>query len=342
MLKLDKKADPLVGSPQARGIVLEKIGVESKQPNSAIRKCVTPDTKVLLSDLTCLPMGKIGAVQDKVQASCLDKKTFKVSATPIVDYFSLDKSEKKSLGLYRLQTESGLELKGSGDHPNYTERGVKDLKDMEEGDKVIVFPGTPVERDLSDSVILDEEGLRAAIPSSSKSERIVNDLKEKGLLPLRYDNPSLSSITRVLGHIFGDGHLSLCKAGTGIAAKFIASGKIEDLEEISRDLNALGYHTSPMYTGKGESTVTTASGSTRMIIGSYNTVSCSAISLYSMLKSLGAPTGNKAASGYRVPNWIKSGPMWVKKEFLASYLGSELERPRIRENTFSCQTFGFC
>jgi small subunit ribosomal protein S12 len=40
MLMLDKKADPPEGSPQARGIVLEKVGVESKQPNSAIRKCV--------------------------------------------------------------------------------------------------------------------------------------------------------------------------------------------------------------------------------------------------------------------------------------------------------------
>lgn len=40
MLGLDYKADPLEGSPQARGIVLEKVGVESKQPNSAIRKCV--------------------------------------------------------------------------------------------------------------------------------------------------------------------------------------------------------------------------------------------------------------------------------------------------------------
>lgn len=40
MLMLDYKADPLEGSPQARGIVLEKVGVESKQPNSAIRKCV--------------------------------------------------------------------------------------------------------------------------------------------------------------------------------------------------------------------------------------------------------------------------------------------------------------
>ena len=40
LLRLDVKADPLEGAPQARGIVLEKVGVESKQPNSGIHKCV--------------------------------------------------------------------------------------------------------------------------------------------------------------------------------------------------------------------------------------------------------------------------------------------------------------
>ena len=40
VLNLSIKADPLTGAPQARGIVLQKIGVEAKQPNSAIRKCV--------------------------------------------------------------------------------------------------------------------------------------------------------------------------------------------------------------------------------------------------------------------------------------------------------------
>jgi len=40
MLRLDLKSDPLAGAPMARGIVLEKVGVESKQPNSAVRKCV--------------------------------------------------------------------------------------------------------------------------------------------------------------------------------------------------------------------------------------------------------------------------------------------------------------
>jgi small subunit ribosomal protein S12 len=36
---LKEKADPLEGSSQAKGIVLEKVQMEAKQPNSAMRKC---------------------------------------------------------------------------------------------------------------------------------------------------------------------------------------------------------------------------------------------------------------------------------------------------------------
>jgi small subunit ribosomal protein S12 len=38
-LGLKKKSDPLFGAHQARGIILEKIQVEAKQPNSGLRKC---------------------------------------------------------------------------------------------------------------------------------------------------------------------------------------------------------------------------------------------------------------------------------------------------------------
>lgn len=34
------RSSPFKGSSHAKGIVLEKVGVEAKQPNSAIRKCV--------------------------------------------------------------------------------------------------------------------------------------------------------------------------------------------------------------------------------------------------------------------------------------------------------------
>ena len=39
-LGMDIKSDLLKGSPQGRGIVIEKRGVTAKQPNSGIRKCV--------------------------------------------------------------------------------------------------------------------------------------------------------------------------------------------------------------------------------------------------------------------------------------------------------------
>jgi small subunit ribosomal protein S12 len=40
VLGLKAKSDPLRGSSQANGIVLEKIQIEAKQPNSAMRKAV--------------------------------------------------------------------------------------------------------------------------------------------------------------------------------------------------------------------------------------------------------------------------------------------------------------
>ena len=45
MLKSRAKHDPLAGSTQAKGIVVEKVGIEAKQPNSAVRKCVRVQLK---------------------------------------------------------------------------------------------------------------------------------------------------------------------------------------------------------------------------------------------------------------------------------------------------------
>ncbi len=40
ILGLKEKVDPLAGASQAKGIVLEKLQIEAKQPNSAMRKAV--------------------------------------------------------------------------------------------------------------------------------------------------------------------------------------------------------------------------------------------------------------------------------------------------------------
>lgn len=57
LLRLDKKADPLEGAPMARGLVLEKVGVESRQPNSAVRKCVRVQLIKNGKQVTCFVPG---------------------------------------------------------------------------------------------------------------------------------------------------------------------------------------------------------------------------------------------------------------------------------------------
>lgn len=39
IFNLKKKSDPLEGTSQAKGIVIEKVQLEAKQPNSGMRKC---------------------------------------------------------------------------------------------------------------------------------------------------------------------------------------------------------------------------------------------------------------------------------------------------------------
>jgi small subunit ribosomal protein S12 len=50
-LGLDRKADPLEGAPQAKGIVLDKYGVGAKQPNSALRKCIDVHDEVIVQKI---------------------------------------------------------------------------------------------------------------------------------------------------------------------------------------------------------------------------------------------------------------------------------------------------
>ncbi len=40
VLRLKERFDPLEGAPMARGIVLEKVGLEARQPHSGLRKAV--------------------------------------------------------------------------------------------------------------------------------------------------------------------------------------------------------------------------------------------------------------------------------------------------------------
>ena len=77
-LKLKQKADPLGGASQAKGIVLEKVQIEAKQPNSAMRKCCRVQLTKNGKQLTAFAPGD-GAIKmidehDEVIVECIGGK----------------------------------------------------------------------------------------------------------------------------------------------------------------------------------------------------------------------------------------------------------------------------
>lgn len=77
-LGLKRKADPLGGSSQAKGIVVEKIQLEAKQPNSAMRKCcrvqLTKNGKQVTAFMPGDGATKIIDEHDEVVIECIGGK----------------------------------------------------------------------------------------------------------------------------------------------------------------------------------------------------------------------------------------------------------------------------
>lgn len=77
-LNLKKKSDPLFGASQAKGIVLEKVQLEAKQPNSAMRKCcrvqLTKNGKQVTAFLPGDGATKLVDEHDEVIIECIGGK----------------------------------------------------------------------------------------------------------------------------------------------------------------------------------------------------------------------------------------------------------------------------
>lgn len=78
LLGLKVKSDPLEGSSQAKGIVLEKLQIEAKQPNSAMRKAVRvqliKNSKQISAFLPGDGANKLVDEHDEVMVECIGGK----------------------------------------------------------------------------------------------------------------------------------------------------------------------------------------------------------------------------------------------------------------------------
>jgi len=133
----------------------------------------------------------------------------------------------------------------------------------------------------------------------------------------------LGIYAKLIGYLTGDGTLTHC----GKKLRVIFFGKRTDLEKMKKDVEKLGYHAhlverTRKYRIKRREFVSTTAE----------------LHVYSKefaekLISFGAPVGNKTETEFRVPEWIKKAPLWIKRLYLAGFFGAELSSPSTSSKT---------
>ena len=133
----------------------------------------------------------------------------------------------------------------------------------------------------------------------------------------------LAIYAKLLGYLTGDG--TLTRSGNKIRAIFF--GKKGDLEGIKKEITTLGFH----------SHLTERTRNHEINGKKFIATNCE-LHVYSKqftekLIELGAALGNKTKVSFRVPEWIRHAPVWIKRLYLAGFFGAELSSPSTSSKT---------
>ena len=265
--------------------------------------CLTPDTRILsplgfYKTISELGNNEIVAVNNSFLMSKTKQEYETLSYNNGLKISKINYVMKK--GTYKkiliIKTLLGRVIKCSADHEILTDKGMIKAGDLNKGDKVIINPFIGVKfEELSSRILIKEDNFEG---------QVRNNLKKRGLLPLRENNKKLPYIARLIGYSFGDGTIYYTRH-KGFVNFY---GNVDDLKRIQEDLRIVGFK-SRIYSRKRKN---------------IHELHCSSKSLAKLLEALGAPVGDKTRQGYLVPEWIMQSKKWIKRLFLTGFFSAEL------------------
>jgi tRNA-splicing ligase RtcB (3'-phosphate/5'-hydroxy nucleic acid ligase) len=219
-------------------------------------------------------------------------------------------------------TQCGERIIATEDHPFYTPDGMVPLMDIEDNGLIAVFPFVGVNYSVpSDNIILTDEDIRK-LPLKKDLSQTVYELKKRNLLPLRANDDALPYLLKLMGYVFGDGTLYF----SGNKGTIWLYGDAEDLEEIRKDIDRIGFTASKVYHRERRHEVKTMYDTVRFDRVEHS-IKITSSSLAALLWALGTPCGNKSMQDYLVPSWLLDLELWQKRLFLAAFFGAELSSP---------------
>lgn len=288
--------------------------------------CLAGESRILHEHGYTVSIGQMEHRWQDAQLRCQDFEAERETDTPIARYFR----QAPQAAVYRLVTVTGEKIIATGDHPFWTPDGMQPLETLLCGESLALYPfeGVPYE-DASDEVVASEADIDRLLQELGKERgnaatQIKSHLRRQELLPLHLNDPAMPHLLKLLGYVLGDGTLYFTD-GTGKGTTWFY-GEREDLEAIRRDIEALGFTPSRIYSRHREHEIATTYDTYEFEHEetSFKVVSSSFAAL---LAALGAPAGAKATQDFRVPEWLFEAPRWQQRLFLASFFGAELSTP---------------
>ena len=156
-------------------------------------------------------------------------------------------------------------------------------------------------------------------------DRVIGELKRKELIDITYnDIDKVGALARISGFMLGDGHL----VKNDIRLHF--SGNKEALKEVQKDLDILEFNNySRIISVKLENTLRG-----RKFSGVSTSFTLDSISFSLLLQYLGVKKGDKTITRYKVPEFVKKGTKFVKREFLRALFGCDADKPNYKNKNF--------
>lgn len=290
--------------------------------------CLSGDSKVLHELGYTKPFSSFENDWKKQKIKCCNPNHI-VKNTSISNFIKWKKYNK----VFKVRTEAGHEVIATEDHPFLTPKGMTFLRDLG-NEPISVFPFEGVVYEEAENKIIIREEDILGLPLLKNKKQTINELKKRNLLPLKLNNEKLPYLIKIFGFNLGDGTAYFSKnKGT-----LWFYGKPEDLEDIQKDIDKIGFRASKIYSRQRKHSINTKYKKVEFENIEYS-IKTTSSALAALFMALELPFNNKTKQNFNVPGWIINLKLWQKRLFLASFFGAELTTPKTasdNEYNFSC------